>query len=346
MRLPSQVQSMSRVGPDESLAGQRLRLASLESCEDRIRILRQQECDLDVEHIAAEAALRSATRRLQPKIDAALALRIGRFLENRRELEESRRRAIDVDGIGSTGSTRRVDRLRTGHAALRAWLDASRPREPSAVARAAMVALLIAVIVIVWAAFAIHLAFLLLLVVVVGPVSFVMGRGEDVEWRRVGARRRFEASGLADLAAWDENTVRARAIELEALLEAPDRNSTSGEAVIAGAGLVDAQARAAQTAEEDVQIASDLRSAGLTLEDTQGELGDWLRLVARAEQTRASLQRVKNERTRVREEAAELRDQLLRYLQSRGVKPLRQQDSAAAIAESLDRLSGSSCPAS
>ena len=332
---------MSRVGPDESLASQRLRLASLESCEERIRILREQECDLDVEHIAAEAALRSATRRLQPKIDSALASRIGRFLENRRELEESRRRVIDADGIGSTGSTRRVDRLRAGHAALRAWLDASRPREPSAVARAAMVALLIAVIVIVWAAFAIHLAFLLLLVVIVGPVSFVMGRGEDVEWRRVGARRRFEASGLADIAAWDEDTVRARAIELEALLEAPDRNSATG----AGADLVDAQAIAAQTAGEDVQIASDLRSAGLTLDDAQGELGDWLRLVARSDQTRASLQRVKNERTRVREEAAELRDHLLRYLQSRGVKPLQQHDSAAAIAESLDRLPGSSRPA-
>jgi hypothetical protein len=333
---------MSRVGRDESLAGQRLRLASLESCEDRIRILREQECDLDVEHIAAEAALRSATRRLQPEIDPAPASRIGRFLENRREFEERRRHANENHGTRSTGSTRQVDRLRAGHAALRAWLDASRPREPSAVARAAMVALLIAVIVIVWAAFAIHLAFLLLLVVVVGPVSFVMGRGEDVEWRRVGARRRFEASGLADIAAWDEDTVRARAIELEALLEAPDRNSATG----AGADLVDSQAIVAQTAEEDVRIASDLRSAGLTLEDAQGELGDWLRLVARADQTRASLQRVKNERARVRNEAAELRDHLLRYLQSQGVKPLQQHDSAAAIAASLDRLPRSSGPAS
>ncbi|GMQ75117.1 MAG: hypothetical protein BMS9Abin01_0361 [Gammaproteobacteria bacterium] len=329
-------------GPDDSLARQRLRLESLESCEDRMRILREQECALDVEHIAAEAALRSATRRLQPDIDPALASRIGHFLENRRELEERRRHANEDDGIGPAGSSRRIDRLRTGHAALQAWLDASRPREPSAVARAAMVALLIAVIVIVWAAFAIHLAFLLLLVVVVGPVSFVMGRGEDVEWRRVGARRRFETSGLADIAAWDENTVRARAIELEALLEAPDRNSTTGGAAVPRADQVDAQAIAAKTAEEDVQIASDLRSAGLTLEDAQGELGDWLRLVARADQTRESLQRVKNERTRVREKAVELRDHLLRYLQSRGVKPLQQQDSAAAIAESLDRLPRSS----
>ncbi len=333
-------------GPDESLTRQRLRLASLASCEERMRILREQESALDVEHIVAKAALRSATRRLQPEIDPALASRIGRFLEDRREFEESRRHANENDGIGPAGRTRRVDRLRAGHTALQAWLDASRPREPSAVARAAMTALLIAVVVIVWAAFAIHLAFLLLLVVIVGPVSFVVGRGEDVAWRRVGARRRFEASGLADIAAWDENAVRARAIEIEALLEASDRNSTSGAAAIPRADLVGAEAAAEQTAEEDEQIVSDLRSAGLTLEDAQGELGDWLRLVARADRTRESLQSARNARTRAREEAAELRDHLLSYLRSQGVSPLQQQDSAAAIAESLDRLPGSSCPAS
>jgi len=330
------------LGLDESLAQQRLRLVSLESCEDQIRILREQECALDVEHIAAEAALGSATRRLQPEIDPALASRVGRFLENRREFEVSRRRANEHDGTGLAGRPRRVARLRAGHSALQAWLDAARTREPSAVARAAMIALAIAVVAIVWAAFAVHLAFLLLLVVVVGPVSFVMRHDEDAQWRRVGARRRFEESGLADIAAWDENMVRTRAVEIQALLEEPGRSSAISDAVIPGAGLVDAPAIVAQTAEEEMQIASDLRSAGLTLEDTQGELGDWLRLVARADQTRESLQRVRNARTRMREEAAGLRDHLLGYLQSQGVARLRQRDSAAAIAESLDRLSGSS----
>ena len=53
------------------------------------------------------------------------------------------------------------------------------------------------------------------------------------------------------------------------------------------------------------------------------------------------MERVKRERQRLRAEAAELKDQLLHYLQAQGVKPTEQQDTAAAIAERLDRLSRS-----
>jgi len=328
-------------GPDESLAEQRLRVGSLESCEDRIRILRQQEGDLEVEHIAAQAALQSTTPRLQPKIDPVLASRIGGSLERRRELEERRRESNEDHSHRSPGGSRRVDQLRAGRAALQAWLDASRPQEAGPVVGAAKLALLIATIAAVWAAFAIHLAFLLLLVVVVGPVSFAMGRGHDAEWRRVGARRRFAASGLADIATWDEDSVRTRMVELESLLAATDRDGLDKDADIPARDPVDAQTMAAQIAEQDEQIASDLAAAGLTVDDMQGETENWLRLVARADRSRESLGRVKNERKRVRAEAAELRDHLLRYLQSRGVKPLQQQDTAAAIAESLDRLSRS-----
>ncbi len=326
--------------PDESLAGQRLRLASLESCEDRIRILREQECDLEVEHIAAQAALRSATSRLQPKIDLALASRIGRSLERRSELEESRHESNEGYRHRSAGNSRRVDQLRAGRAALQAWLDASGPQEPGPVAHAAKAALLIATVATLWAAFAIHLAFLLLLVVVVGPVSFALGRGQDAEWRRVGARRRFEMSGLANIDTWDEQTVAARMVELESLLIAPNRDSQDKNADVPNGDPVDAQSVAAQVAEENEQIASDLAAAGLTIDDTQGETGNWLRLVARADRSRESLERVPSERKRLRVEAAALRDQLLRYLQSQGESPMEQRDTAAAIAEGLDRQSG------
>ena len=208
-------------------------------------------------------------------------------------------------------------------------------------ARAAKVALLIAIIATVWAAVAIHPAFLLLLVVIVGPVSFATGRGHDAEWRRVGARRRFAASGLVDIAAWDEETVRARMVELESLLAATDRDSPDKDADVLPGDPVDAQTVAAQIAEEDEQIASDLAAAGLSIDDTQGETGHWLRLVALADRSRESLERVKSERKRLRAEVADLRDQLLRYLQSQGESPMKQRDTAAAIAEGLDRLSGS-----
>lgn len=327
--------------PDESIASQRARLASLEACEDQIRALRDRECDLEVEHIAAQAAVHSAAGRLKPDIDEALAARIGRSLEHRRKLEERLRDAgADRGGRGS-GGARKLDELRAGHAALMAWLDASRPREPGRVARVAKVAMLIATVATIWAAITIHPAFLIMLVVIVGPVSFAMGRGQDAEWRRVGARRRFDASGLADIPVWDEESVRARAAELESLLANTQREELKEDVDGLPEHPEDIRALNAQIAEEDRRIAAELAAAGLSEENTQGETGEWMRLIARADRSQESVERVKRERQRLRAEAAELKDQLLHYLQSQGVKPTEQQDTAAAIAARLDRLSKS-----
>ncbi len=329
-------------GSDEGIAEQRLRLASLEACEERIRTLREQECDLEVEHIAAQAALHSTAGGLAPKIDGALAARIGRSLEVRHRLEDQRRKAGTEQGSRSSGGRRERDALRAGHAALQAWLETPRRREPGPMAAVAKLALLIAIVVTIWAAIAIHPALLLLLVVVAGPVSFATGRGQDADWRRVGARRRFAATGLADVDTWDEEKVRGRLLELESLLAAMDRDRPDNSADDSQAGPGDAEALAVQIVEEDRKIASGLAAAGLTLAATQGETGDWLRLVARADRAHESLERVKSEPHRLRAEAAELRRQLLGYLYAQGIKPTEQQDSAAAIAERLDRLSASS----
>lgn len=327
--------------PDEGIASQRARLASLEACEDQIRALRDRECDLEVEHIAAQAAVHSAAGRLKPSFDEAFAARIGRSLEHRRELEERRRDAGADRGVRRSGGGRKLDELRAGHAALMAWLDASRPREPGRVASAAKVALLIATVVTIWAAITIHPAFLLMLVVIVGPVSFAMGRGQDADWRRVGARRRFEVSGLTDIPVWDEENVRARAAELESLLANTKRVEPEEAVDRLPEHPQDVQALNAQIAEEDRRIAAELAAAGLSEEDTQGETGEWMRLIARADRSHESLERVKRERQLLRAEAVELKDQLRRYLQSQGVKPTEQQDTAAAIAARLDRLSKS-----
>ena len=318
---------------DESLAGQRLRLASLESCEERIRTLRDQECDLEVEAIAAEAALHSATARLEPDIDPALALRIGRVLDRRHE-EQQRQRDSGGD-VHSMASTRQLDRVRAARAALQAWLDASRPREPGRVVSVAKIALLVATLATVWAAFAIHLAFLVLLVVVVGPVSFALERGGDREWHRMGARRRFQASGLADLAVWDEESVAQRITELDLLLAKTDR---SGSRARDDASPADMRPAAPAPAVDDDQLAADLAAAHMSVEDTHGDMGEWLRLVARADRSRESLEHVKAERAQLRAEAAEYRTHLVRYLQSRGLKPTQIPDSAADIAEGLERL--------
>ncbi len=329
-------------GRDESLAGQRLRVLSLESCEDRLRGLREQENHLEVEHIAARAALKSAAQRGALEIDPALATRIGHGLELRGELEERLCSADEIRTTPGVGSSRQVDRLRAGCAALQAWLDASRPRKPAPVVAAAKIMLLVVTILTVWAAIAIHPAFLLILAVVIGPVSFAMGRGQDAEWHRVAARRRFAASGLADFDAWTDDGVRAHLAELEPMLEVaalePARDSSDDPE----SEPVDAETLTRQIAENNRQLASALASAGLSAEDTKGDSGNWLRSLASAEDAHRSLDRVKGERERLRAEAVELREQLQSYLHSQGVKATELEDTAAAISLRLEDLAKSS----
>ena len=152
-------------------------------------------------------------------------------------------------------------------------------------------------------------------------------------------RRRFAASGLADIPTWDDESVRARLAELQTMLENFPVERAGQERDDCNAEPVDVETLGRQIAEANRQIASDLAEAGLTIEDIKGDTGDWLRVMARAERARESLERIKNEHKCLRAEAAALRDQLLRYLHARGVKSTDTGDTAAAIAEQLKRLS-------
>ena len=329
-------------GRDESLAGQRLRLSALESCEDRLRGLRERENYLEVEHIAAQATLKSAAQKSRLDIDPALAMPIGHSLELRRELEERLCRADEIPTTRRAGSTRQGDRLRAACAALQAWLDATRPRKPAPVVAAAKIMLLVVTVLTVWAAIAMHPAFLLLLVVVIGPVSFAMGRGQDAEWNRVAARRRFATSGLADFDAWTDDGVRTRLAELESMLEADTLERARDDNDTCDSEPLDPEALTGQIAENNRQLASALAAAGLTIEDTEGDSGNWLRRLAGAERAQESLQRIKSERERLRGEAVDLRDQLQSYLHSQGVRPTELEDTAAAISRRLEGLTKSS----
>ena len=329
---------MTEVGQlsNVDLAAQRARLRSLETCEEKLRALRERESELEVEHIAEEAALRGAAARLDRSIDPALALRIGAALERRREMEQGAHSA-DGDGSGSSGDS--VDGMRAGRAALQMWLDDTREPKPRGPALAAKITLLIATVVSIWAAIAVHPAFLILLLVVIGPVSFAMGRGQDKDWRRVGARRRYEMSGLTGIPDWSEDAVRRRLEELDDSLAASGGADTLGSPAERQTDAVAEEEVASDIAVLDAAIAADLADAGLSDDDTRGETGKWLRLVARADRSRRSLEQVKHERGRLRSEAAELRDQLQQFLHSVGTKATDQPDTAAEIAARLDRLS-------
>ncbi len=174
--------------------------------------------------------------------------------------------------------------------------------------------------------------------IVIGPVSFALGRGQDAEWGRVGARRRFEASGLAPLGEWDEASVRARLGELDDLIAAAGETRSSARPDDAAHAGRDPEETAAAIAAEDAVIASALREAGLSRDDIRGDTGEWIRLAGRAAEARDALDRVRSERGRLREESEELRDHLHRYLREHGGRATDRPDTAEEISARLDRL--------
>jgi hypothetical protein len=326
------------------LAAQRARLRSLEACEEKLRALRDRQSELEVDLMADEAALGGAARRVEREIDPDLALRIGVALERRRGLGEGTRN-FDGGATGTPGDRR--DAMRAGRAALETWLDDSSERKSRRPALAAKITMLIATVVTIWAAIEMHPAFLILLLVVIGPVSFALGRGQDKDWRRAGARRRYDMSGLAGIPEWNEEAVRTRFQELDELLAAQgddEGNDEVDEDTDASApdrrvDPVDEEEAAANRAALDATIAADLADAGLDDDDIRGATGKWLRLLARADRSRRSLEEVKYERGRLRSEAAELRDQLQQFLRGVGTRAADQPDTAAEIAARLDSLS-------
>ena len=157
----------------------------------------------------------------------------------------------------------------------------------------------------------------------------------------MAARRRFATSGLADFATWSDDSVATRLTELESMLAACAVERVQEDDSVSPSEAVDSDALARQIADNNRQLASHLAVARLTIEDTKGDSGDWLRSVASADRAQDSLHRVKCERERLGAEAVELRDQLLAYLYSHGVRPTELLDTAAAISRRLERLPGS-----
>ena len=186
------------------------KLAELRGHEERLEALRARRTDLEVERIAAEVALRATRAGPGPDVPGAHADAVVTALDRLRRLESRHcaQRAYTDAGVRSQEEL--IERLHAGDDALGAWLEAGRASEGAAGRRIARRALLVACLAILALAFAVHLAFLVLLVPVGGTMSFLLWTGQDREWRRTGARRRFDRLRLEAPSAWTEDAVRER----------------------------------------------------------------------------------------------------------------------------------------
>ena len=307
-----------------SIAEQRELLLTLRALEQSIRATRERERDLEVECIAAEVAVRAGRSGKRPQVETTLAAEIVDLLDRQRGLEARVEEARESSG-------EEHDSLRAGCEALRSWLETSGSQRPDRAAGTVRAVLLIASLIALWAAFAVHLVFLVLLVPVAGAASFLTWSGQDTQWKRMGTKQRFEATGLTPPAKWEEESVRLRLGEIEALIE---KRSASKE----GPTADDPRALTAEIDLHHAELATLLAGAGLEVADLDRRLEGWLRQVSSARKARVMLEEVKSNLAANTTEENEARERLFRYLARHGETPPGGHADTEALAAGLERV--------
>ena len=204
----------------------RERLDELRRRERQLHALRDRQFACEAECIAAGVALRRrGAERLT--LDAATAREIAAALDRRRGLEERLARVHE-------GTKEERDRLREAREALRLWLDAPQSGAGESTAGRMRKALLGVSLLVVVAALSVHLVLLVLLIPIAGAGSFLSWSGQDLAWRRMGARRRFEATRLARPERWEDPAVRERLAAIDALVAAREAWDAAGNGAKAG----------------------------------------------------------------------------------------------------------------
>jgi hypothetical protein len=298
-----------------SLLDQRERLDALARLEAEVEALRETERDLEVRRIERDLALERAAVAMPAGLDRAAAI----------SLAEAVLQAGAPDGHGpAPGGTRERDRLRAGHAALVEWLEAG-AKVHRGLPRVLHLPLTAAALAVLWAAWSVHAVFLILLVPLGGISTFLSLSGQDARWLRLGAARRFQASGLAQPSAWEEVPVRALAGELAARL------STSS-------GSEPGDRREEGDPEASRRLEQRLAEAGLDESVLEGQTGAWLRVLGQAERAGRDLSACTARRKAVSRTADGLREGVFRYLSRRGAAPAGGRADVAALREALARL--------
>lgn len=354
----------------------------LEHCLELLDQLRTHEKALDgiasdaarveVEALAADVAVKTGLGKSQPNISPSKAAEVIGLLR--------RVRARDNEASPPPAvSSQERGQLDVASRALRDWLEApslsTGPQTTHLVARSIVLVLVVGVL---WASVQVHAAFLLLIPPIAVPLSILLRSGDDVRWRRVGAKRNFDRTGLAPPAEWKAEAVTARAEELEAALaqiepaavNLPRPNEdrhVSGEAVedmhdlsVAlgdrhdGTAFGDAlgDRHAVTDGHEDAPDGQDpvdqlidavarLRLAGgRSGYDIAPDVEVWLETLSTAYRAKQTLESLQRKRGVALEGASEARETIFRFLARRGEAPPDGAASADALESGLRRVQG------
>jgi hypothetical protein len=308
------VPDLSELDPDETLRTVRAR-------ERDVARLREREAGLEVECLMADAGARTVPPGVPPGLGPERTAAIGAALDRHRRLAEALAEQETARGTG-TPSQREI-----AAGALEAWLEAPAVPEPARMKTIARAVLLVLVAAAIWGAIEIHPAILLVLAPVVVPLTLLLRSGENASWRRLGAKRRFEQTGIEPPRRWEEEAVRARLADL-----AEPRRRT-GEAPAGEEGVALAEVTPEAVAEAQASVRARLAEAGIEALSEDAER--WMAKLAAAARARAALEEVARERKEADDEAGAAREALFRYLALKGAAPPGGKADLAALEAAL-----------
>ena len=311
-------------------------LLELRAHEERLNALRARRIDLEVERIVAESELRAVRADSARDIPGASAGTVIDALDRLRRLESTRAAHVAFINTGARSHEELLQRLQAGDDTLGAWLGADREGAGAGGQRTAKRVLLLFCFAILALAFAVHLAFLVLLVPVGGAMSFLLWTGQDRAWRRMGARRRYESLRLEVPAAWTEDAVRERRDALSLVAErvreresAPGEEDDKAEETRLSADL--------DTARTGLHEA--LAAAGLAHDRLDQSTEARMRALARAWRAEQALQGIVEDLAGERAGAGEIRESIYRKLAREGEASPDGDASIDALEAGVERIS-------
>ncbi len=318
----------------QMLIDQRERLEALRALDEKINTLNKRKSELEVECIAADAALRAAPTKPALDIDHERAGELAIALHKKRQIKAALE-ALEQKQAGTPA--RELEQLKAGRDALVSWLDAPRAKQPQFALKLAYAAVMVATIVVIWIAIVIHPILLLLLLALGAVLAFLRSSEQNTTWVQLGARRHFDDSGLKPPLKWEEASVRERLAELENQIEdvkTPDIPPTES--------AEDEQKSSEQLSVELALATENLDSvlvkSGLDISSIDPDLEQWLELLATARYAQQDLDQVATKLKALNAEKNTRQEALFSFLSRQGEAPRGGSADFQSLSAGLDRL--------
>lgn len=321
---------------ESDLAEQRLRLEELQSLDAQVELLERRKNALEVEFIAAEAALRAAPANFEQPINQEHLANLAVALHEQRRIEAMLKEHEPSASTTSVSQTK--GRLQEGRDALISWLDASRSEQPSRGFKFAYAMLFMATLIVIWAAIALHPVLLLALLGIGAMLAFLRSSEQNTAWLRLGAKRRYVATAIVSPLEWEETAVRQRLTELNNQLLDADK-ATAGMHVPHTEGAHGQQEKLAEArAEATRQLEYSLGKAGMKLSELDLEMQQWLERLANARLSEQELTQTSTLLKTVSKKRNTGQEAIYRFLSRQGEAPEHGAADTKSLSLGLDRV--------